>query len=89
MAHPLSRSGAEWFTHQNGDVFKFVHKDVEMTLPRPNLQGSHQIANAGAAIAALEIIKDQFPVSPDALKAALQKNPLARPACKTSQKNLN
>ena len=70
---PLSRSGAEWFTHENDDVFKFVHKDVEMTLPRPNLQGSHQIANAGAAIAALEIIKDQFPVSQDALKAALTK----------------
>lgn len=70
---PLSRSGAEWFTHQNGDVFKFVHKDVEMTLPRPNLQGSHQIANASAAIAALEIIKDQFPVSADALKSALRK----------------
>ncbi|MCE7886739.1 MAG: bifunctional folylpolyglutamate synthase/dihydrofolate synthase [Alphaproteobacteria bacterium PRO2] len=70
---PLSRSGAEWFTHENGDVFKFVHKDVEMILPRPNLQGSHQISNAGAAIAALEIIGDQFPVSPDALKSALQK----------------
>lgn len=68
---PLSRSGAEWFTQDLGDVFKFVHKDVEMTLPRPNLQGSHQIANAGAAIAALEIIKDQFPVSPGALKSAL------------------
>ncbi|MGB4108196.1 MAG: Mur ligase family protein [Alphaproteobacteria bacterium] len=70
---PLSRSGAEWFTHDQGDMFKFVHKDVEMILPRPNLQGTHQIANAGAAIAALEIIRDQFPVSTDALKSALTK----------------
>ncbi len=69
----LSRSGAEWFTSDQGEMFKFVHKDVEITLPRPNLQGTHQIANAGAAIAALEIIKNQFPVSPGALKSALTK----------------
>jgi dihydrofolate synthase/folylpolyglutamate synthase len=70
---PLSRAGSEWFTQDNGDMFKFVHDSVEMTLPRPNLQGTHQIANAGAALAALRLIKDQLPVSDAAIKSGLRK----------------
>ncbi len=70
---PLSRQGAEWFTPDHGDVFKFVHKDVEITLPHPNLQGAHQVFNSGAAIAALKIIEDQFPVSEGSIKKGLKK----------------
>lgn len=36
---------------------------VHDLLPRPNLLGVHQIENAGAALATLETIKGQFPVS--------------------------
>jgi dihydrofolate synthase/folylpolyglutamate synthase len=74
---PVSRSGSEWFTHEistgQGDTFHFVYKDVEMILPRPNLQGTHQIGNTGTALAALQIIKDQFPVSREAIARALKK----------------
>lgn len=73
----VSRAGAEWFTRpaqdQNPGVFTFVYNNVEMTLPRPNLQGTHQINNAGAALAALQIIKAQLPVSQDALEKSLTK----------------
>jgi dihydrofolate synthase/folylpolyglutamate synthase len=69
----LARHGPEWFTQDLSDRFRFVYNHVEMTLPHPNLQGVHQIANAGAAIAALQIIKDQFPVSDDSIRKGLKK----------------
>lgn len=70
---PLERYGSEWFTTAENDLFKFVHKDVEMSLPLPNLPGSHQIVNAGAALASLCSIKKQFPVSQEAIKQGLRK----------------
>ena len=70
---PLSRHGAEWRTTDHGETFSFVYNSVETLLPRPNLCGIHQISNSGAALAALEIIKDQLPVSETAIKKGLQK----------------
>ncbi len=69
---PLSRHGAEWFTEDHGDMFKYVHKDVEMILPRPALQGAHQVCNAGAVLAALDIIRDHISVSQGAICHGLQ-----------------
>lgn len=42
--------------------FKFSNADTQI-FPQPNLPGRHQIENAGAALAALEILKDIFPLS--------------------------
>lgn len=70
---PLSCHGAEWFTTDHGETFSFVYNSVETFLPRPNLCGVHQIRNAGAALAALTVIQDQFPVSSAAIKNGLQK----------------
>ncbi len=70
---PLSRHGAEWLTTDHDETFSFVYNSVETRLPRPNLCGTHQIINAGAALAALTIIKDQWPVSDTAIKNGLQK----------------
>lgn len=69
---PLARHGAEWVTQNKGDVFNYVYNTVDMILPLPNLQGIHQLNNAGAALAALQIIKDQFPVSRGSIERGLQ-----------------
>ncbi len=70
---PVSRFGAEWFIQDQGDGVRFVYKDVDMSLPRPNLSGVHQIYNVGASLAALQIIKGQFPVSGEAIRSGLGK----------------
>jgi dihydrofolate synthase/folylpolyglutamate synthase len=68
----LLRAGAEWVSmpseNQLRFVFKSEDKTVDMTLPRPALLGLHQIDNAGAALAALEVIAPQFMV-PEAARA--------------------
>jgi dihydrofolate synthase/folylpolyglutamate synthase len=72
----LFRAGAEWFSEAKQDRLRFVFKhgaeSVERILPLPNLKGLHQIENCGAALAALEVIKDRFPVSDEARARGLQ-----------------
>ncbi len=76
LGAPMFRAGAEWVSDiKNGQmhfVFKPVAKTVERILPLPNLKGGHQIANAGAALAALEVIAARFPVSDEARLRGLQ-----------------
>lgn len=73
---PLFRAGAEWFSEAKGNKFRFVFncggESVDRLYPLPNLNGLHQIDNAGAALAALQVIKDQLPVSNDAIATGLQ-----------------
>jgi dihydrofolate synthase/folylpolyglutamate synthase len=40
-------------------------------LPRPNLRGNHQLANAAAALAALDCMRDRLPVDMGAIRRAL------------------
>ncbi len=68
----LARHGADWCIEAHNDLYRFVYKDVERILPCPNLQGTHQLGNAGCALAALEIIRDQLPVSQEATERGLQ-----------------
>ena len=64
---PLVRAGAEWVTipskTQLRFVFKFEDRIVDRQLPLPALQGLHQVDNAGAALAALEVITAQIPTT--------------------------
>lgn len=62
---PLFRSGEEWLCEPRGpDQMLFtINGSVHPLYPRPNLVGAHQIDNAGAALATLEVIKDSFPVT--------------------------
>lgn len=69
---PLVRHGSDWSIEDKGAAFNFVYKDVEMTLPHPNLQGLHQIVNAGTALATLKTIEHQLPVSEQSIKHGLQ-----------------
>jgi dihydrofolate synthase/folylpolyglutamate synthase len=46
-------------------------------LPWPALRGTYQLANASAALAALDVIRDRFPVSMDAVRRGLGEVQLA------------
>ena len=51
---PLFISGIDWFAApETGDAMVYRDEEGEILLPVPGLSGAHQIANAGAAIAAL------------------------------------
>lgn len=56
---PLLINGSDWSSApESGQMRVRFHEDSYL-LPRPSLLGSHQIANAGAAIAALRVIAPQ------------------------------
>lgn len=50
---PLYRHGNEWNYAETGNGFTVTFKGETYTCPRPNLLGSHQIANAATAIVAM------------------------------------
>ncbi|CAN0564859.1 unnamed protein product, partial [Laminaria digitata] len=51
---PLSIAGIDWSAEpDSGDAMMYRDDEGEVVLPAPGLPGVHQIANAGAAIAAL------------------------------------
>lgn len=68
---PLFRAGIEWSCAPQGHGMAFTIEDQNTTLPRPNLEGVHQIGNAGAALAALHVMRGQFPLSRDAIEKGL------------------
>jgi dihydrofolate synthase/folylpolyglutamate synthase len=50
---PSRRRGREWSIDERGSGLRFVDNIGSIDLPRPSLPGSHQLDNAGIAIAAL------------------------------------
>lgn len=72
---PLSLEGRDWFVTKTktGMVFDSVRGDekVKREFPQPALVGSHQVRNAGLAIAALEKLPD-FSVPNGAIALGLQ-----------------
>jgi dihydrofolate synthase/folylpolyglutamate synthase len=67
---PLSRWQHEWRCSAEGTAMRFAGERWQLDLPTPSLAGAHQIANAGAAIACLEHLRD-LPVSAKAIAAGL------------------
>ena len=58
---------ADWIIEPFDDTkMRFIYRGEEMLLPRPALEGLHQIQNAGAALATLKTIKERIPVSENA-----------------------
>ena len=57
----LHEQGVHWHITPQYDGFLFADSEGEQTFPLPALPGAHQIANAGAAIAALRILARQDP----------------------------
>jgi dihydrofolate synthase/folylpolyglutamate synthase len=62
---PLFCAGQHWRAEPSRSGMMFEWGTDQKILPRPNLLGDHQIENAGAALAALQCIKDHFDI-PDA-----------------------
>ncbi|MGN7661803.1 MAG: bifunctional folylpolyglutamate synthase/dihydrofolate synthase [Anaplasma sp.] len=56
----LYRGGIEWRCKQYGDGMVFESGSVRYEFPMPSLQGSHQIINAGNAIATCSILSGKF-----------------------------
>ena len=65
----LHRMGVEWHVRQEGGQMVF---DESRHFPLPALPGSHQVANAGLAIACIDRL-DGFHVSDNAIEHGLQK----------------
>lgn len=70
---PLYRSGNEWSCEENADHMIFTFNDNAVTLPTPNLIGVHQVENAGAALAALKVLEEHFPLTPEQRAQGLRK----------------
>lgn len=70
---PLYRAKNEWSCGEDGDQMIFTFQGKSITLPAPNLIGAHQVQNAGAALAALKILEEHFPLTPDQLQQGLHK----------------
>jgi dihydrofolate synthase/folylpolyglutamate synthase len=67
---PLSRGGEDWFADMEAGGMNWRSGARRYRLPLPNLQGDHQIVNAGAAIAVLNALP-QFGVTAAAMRAGL------------------
>jgi dihydrofolate synthase/folylpolyglutamate synthase len=64
---PLVIEGRDWSVESSRDGLVFRTESMTRHLPRPALPGAHQIGNAGAVLAAVEILQARFPTSADAL----------------------
>jgi dihydrofolate synthase / folylpolyglutamate synthase len=57
LGAPRREAGADWRVEPFADGgFRYVSEALDWNLPAPALKGRHQIDNAGAAIAALEVL---------------------------------
>ncbi len=65
--------GTDWIVNETGAGISFEYGPVHLRLPAPVLPGPHQIGNAGTALAALTCLQDRFPVSPEHMKAGLER----------------
>ncbi len=71
MAAPVSLWGREWKTELTDGAFEYAGKSFSGRLPLPRLIGSHQVINAGTAIAALEVSDFKSLLKPDILSRAM------------------
>ncbi len=69
---PLKIAGQEWQSYTQHSRLVFQDEDGLLDLPLPALAGSHQIDNAGNAIAALRTLRDQR-ITEDAIAEGLRK----------------
>jgi dihydrofolate synthase / folylpolyglutamate synthase len=71
LGAPLYRWQREWRCDSAGNGMRFSGEHWRFDLPLPSLLGPHQIANAGAAIACLELLRE-FPLSSEAIARGLR-----------------
>jgi dihydrofolate synthase / folylpolyglutamate synthase len=68
---PLYRRGMEWRCEPHANGMRYIGERWNLDLPPPSLEGAHQIANAGTAIACLEQLSD-FSLASSALAEGLR-----------------
>jgi dihydrofolate synthase / folylpolyglutamate synthase len=71
MAAPVSLWGREWKTTLSDKGFDYEGRHVKARLPLPKLIGSHQVINAGTALAALEVSGFKNILKQDVLERAM------------------
>lgn len=71
-AAPLYCAQRDWSCEPDENEMIFTFGDTQRRLPRPNLLGHHQIANAGSALAALHVLQAQLPITQAALETGLK-----------------
>lgn len=65
LASPCAIAGEDWHVYEENGHLIYQDEKGLLDLPMPNLRGSHQISNAGTAIAALRM-QDKFEISDEA-----------------------
>ncbi|WP_188663511.1 bifunctional folylpolyglutamate synthase/dihydrofolate synthase [Terasakiella brassicae] len=69
----MYRERREWFIKKAGERVIFEGwQGIDRAWPRPALIGSHQVQNAGVALACLELVKDRFNFPDEALNNAMR-----------------
>jgi dihydrofolate synthase/folylpolyglutamate synthase len=79
LRREAERLGAHWFCRGRDFDFRDTGRGwrwqagtkVYDDLPRPALEGAHQLANAAAVLMVLELVRDRLPVDRQALEAGL------------------
>jgi dihydrofolate synthase/folylpolyglutamate synthase len=64
--------GRDWYIKEEEGHIIFTCAGKDMVLPAPALVGAHQVANAGAALECLDIIRSDFDIPEGALASGLQ-----------------
>lgn len=63
--------GRDWSIEVEEDSFLFTGRNGTVRYPRPNLLGAHQVENAALAVAATDLVSDQFALKEDKIKLGL------------------
>lgn len=66
---PLLQDGVDWSAEGDESGLVFAHGGMRLPLPRPRLLGTHQIGNAGTALATLQVLRGAGFRVPDAALA--------------------
>lgn len=69
----LHAGGRDWYVQATDGGFRYTAADASFDLPRPALQGAHQILNAGAAITALRHSPFAALANADTLREAMHR----------------
>lgn len=62
----------DWSARAHDKAMIFTFNDQKKKMPLPSLLGAHQIHNAGAALAAIHIAQDTFPVTQEDMSKGLE-----------------
>lgn len=74
---PLRKLGEQFGYKVSGQQWNFYGEQARHALPIPALRGAYQLNNASTVLAALDVVKNQLPVSMEAVRRGLTEVTLA------------